>query len=227
MTDIQAPRTVYSDPMGGLFSDPFAGTPRGEAIRLAAERTRKPMRGRIPGEVGVWVFIFGDLMAFGLFFIVFQSARMDEPGVFEASRLTLHLEFGAINTLLLLVGSLLVVRGIRAMRTGTGRAPLLFILTALCGLWFVINKIIEYLWVIDDGYNVGTNLFYGYYFLMTGAHLLHLVLALLGILVVIRISKREVHTAKDLRNVEAFGAYWHLVDLLWVILFPLIYLMRV
>lgn len=218
---------MTQDPLGGLFSDPFQGTARGEAIRVAAERERKPMKGRIPGELGIWIFLFGDMLAFGLIFIVFVSARMDEPEVFETSRRTLHLEFGAINTLLLLCGSLLVVRGIRAMRTGSGNAPLLFGLCWLTGLAFVVNKFIEYAWVIDDGHTVGTNLFYGYYFIFTVAHLIHLVLAMVGMAVVWRISRRPVHTAKDQRWAEVFGAYWHLVDLLWVILFPLIYLMRV
>ncbi|MGQ0632460.1 MAG: cytochrome c oxidase subunit 3 [Sporichthyaceae bacterium] len=218
---------TQSGSLGGLFGDPFSGTPRGEAIRVAQERERKPMRGRVPGEIGIWVFMLGDMVAFALMFIVFMSARMDEPEVFESSRLTLHLEFGAINTLLLLVGSLLVVRGIRALRTGSDRAPLLFLLTGLTGLLFVVNKFIEYAWVTNDGHSLSDNMFYGYYFMLTGAHLLHLVLAMVGMIVVWRISKRDVLTGKDMRNVEAFGAYWHLVDLLWVILFPLIYLMRV
>jgi nitric oxide reductase NorE protein len=167
------------------------------------------------------------MLAFGLIFITFVSARMDDPEMFEESRRTLHTGFGAINTLLLLCGSLFVVRGIRAMRTGSGQASMYFGLCWLTGFVFVVNKFIEYAWVIDDGHNVGTNLFYGYYFIFTIAHLIHLVLALLGMAIVWRISRRPVHTAKDLRWAEVFGAYWHLVDLLWVVLFPLIYLMRV
>lgn len=218
---------MTQDPFGGMFQDPFQGTARGEAIRVAAERERKPMKGRIPGEMGIWIFLFGDMMAFGLIFITFVSARMDDPVMFEQSRQTLHLTFGAINTLLLLCGSLFVVRGIRAMRTGSSNAWKIFGLCWLTGLWFVVNKFIEYGMVIDDGHNIGTNMFYGYYFIFTAAHLLHLVLAMIGMGVVVRIAKRPVHTAKDLRWAEVFGAYWHLVDLLWVVLFPLIYLMRV
>jgi nitric oxide reductase NorE protein len=215
------------DPLGGLFGDPFHGTPQGEAIRVAVERDRKPLRGRVPGEIGVWAFIGGDMMAFGLMFAVFMSARMDEPELFEQSRKTLHLFFGATNTLLLLVGSLLVVRGIRALRTGSGRAPLLFALCWLCGLSFVVNKFVEYSMVIGDGHAIGDNLFYGYYFILTSVHLLHLALGMVGMSVMWKISRRQERSAKDMRNVEAFGAYWHLVDLLWVVLFPLIYLMRV
>lgn len=216
-----------TDPLGGLFSDPFHGTAQGAAIRAAAEKERKPLRGRVPGEVGIWVLIGGDMTAFGLMFAVFMSARMDEPAVFEQSRQTLHLFFGAANTVLLLVGSLLVVRGIRALRTGSGRAPLMFALCWLCGLSFVVNKFIEYSMVIGDGHDIGENLFYGYYFILTAVHLLHLLLGMVGMAVMFKISRRGELSTKDVRNVEAFGAYWHLVDLLWVILFPLIYLMRV
>jgi nitric oxide reductase NorE protein len=113
------------------------------------------------------------------------------------------------------------------MRTGAGNATLLFSLCFLTGLAFVVNKFIEYSMVIDDGHTIGTNMFYGYYFIFTAAHLLHLVLAMVGMAVVVRIARHEVYTAKDHRWAEVFGAYWHLVDLLWVILFPLIYLMRV
>jgi nitric oxide reductase NorE protein len=218
---------MTQDPFGGLFQDPFQGTARGEAMRIAAERERKPMNGRIPGELGIWIFLFGDMMAFGLIFITFVSARMDDPQMFEQSRRTLHITFGAINTLLLLCGSILVVRGIRAMRTGSRNATRLFALCWLTGLWFVVNKFIEYGMVIHDGHTIGTNLFYGYYFIFTIVHLIHLVFAMIGMAVVVRISRRPVYTARDQRWAEVFGAYWHLVDLLWVVLFPLIYLMRV
>src|SRR5262249_25415051 len=129
---------MTQDPFGGLFGDPFQGTARGEAIRVASERERKPMKGRIPGELGIWIFLFGDMMAFGLIFITFVSARMDDPQMFETSRRTLHVTFGAVNTLLLLCGSILVVRGIRAMRTGSGNATRLFALCWLTGFTFAV-----------------------------------------------------------------------------------------
>jgi nitric oxide reductase NorE protein len=213
--------------MGGLFTDPFQGTARGEAIRVAAERERKPLRGRIPGEAGIWIFVTGDMLAFTIIFAVIVSARMDQPAVFEQGRQTLHIEFGALNTLLLLVGSLLVVRAIRALRTGSDRAALLFGLTALCGVAFVVNKGFEYSMLIDEGHVINENLFYGYYFFATLLHLFHLLLGIAGIVIAARIAKRQFNTSRELKLCEVFGTYWHLVDLLWVILFPLLYLMRV
>lgn len=218
---------MQQDSFGGLFTDPFQGTARGEAIRLATEKERKPWRGRIPGETGIWIFIGGDILAFSIIFLVIVSARMDEPALFEQSRRSLHIEFGALNTLLLLVGSLLVVRAIRALRIGAANAPKLFAFTALCGLVFVVNKGIEYSMLVNDGHSISENLFYGYYFIGTALHLFHLMLGIIGMVIAYRIAKRPAQTNRQMQLTEVFGAYWHLVDLLWVILFPLLYLMRV
>lgn len=213
--------------MGGLFTDPFHGTAKGEAIRVAVERDRKPPRGRIPGETGIWIFVAGDMLAFTIIFAVIVSGRMDQPAVFEQGRLTLHDEFGALNTLLLLGGSLLVVRAMRALRTGGDRAATLFGLTALCGFAFVVDKGIEYSMLIGQGHGITQNLFYGYYYFATLLHLFHLLLGIAGMLIATRIAKRTFNTSRDLKLCEVFTTYWHLVDLLWVILFPLLYLMRV
>ena len=213
--------------MGGLFTDPFQGTAKGEAIRVATERERKPLRGRIPGEAGIWIFVTGDMLAFTIIFAVIVSGRMDQPAVFEQGRQTLHDQFGALNTLLLLGGSLLVVRAMRALRTGSDRAALFFGLTVLCGLAFVVDKGIEYSMLIGEGHGITQNLFYGYYYQATLLHLLHLLLGIAGMVIAARIAKREFNTSRELKLCEVFSTYWHLVDLLWVILFPLLYLMRV
>jgi nitric oxide reductase NorE protein len=216
------------DPMGGLFTDPFQGTVEGEAIHDAAQRRRKPPRGRIPGESGIWVFVAGDMLSFSLIFGVIVSGRMDYPAVFEHGRQTLHVGIGTFNTLLLLVGSLLAVRGMRALRTGhSDRASLLFKLTALCGLGFAVNKGIEYSMLIGEGHGITQNPFYGYYYLSTLLHLFHLLLGTAGMIIAARIAKRAYKTARDLKLCEVFTTFWHLVDLLWVVLFPLLYLVRI
>jgi nitric oxide reductase NorE protein len=215
------------DSIGGLFTDPFQGTARGEAIRVAAERERKPLRGRIPGEAGIWIFVAGDMLAFTIIFAVIVSGRMDQPAVFEQGRQTLHIQYGALNTLLLLGGSLLVVRAMRALRTGSDRAALLFGLTVMCGVAFVVNKGIEYSMLIGEGHGITENLFYGYYYFATLLHLFHLLLGIAGMVIAVRIAKRQFNTSRELKLCEVFSTYWHLVDLLWVILFPLLYLMRV
>lgn len=213
--------------MGGLFTDPFQDTAKGESILEATERERKPLRGRIPGEAGIWIFVAGDMLAFTIIFAVIVVGRMDQPTVFEQGRHTLHMQFGALNTLLLLAGSLLVVRAMRALRTNNNRAAPLFGLTILCGAAFVANKGIEYSMLIGDGHGINENLFYGYYYFATLLHLFHLFLGIAGMAIATRIARRQFNTTRELKLCEVFSTYWHLVDLLWVILFPLLYLMRI
>lgn len=210
-----------------LFTDPFAGSARTASPASASAVPKRPSRGRVPGEVGIWVFIVGDMLVFTLFFTVFSHARSQDPVVFEQSRRTLSLTFGAVNTLLLLTGSMLVVQGLHAVRRQATRvAPWMFFLAGLCGVAFIVDKAFEYSSKIDAGHTASSNNFYMYYFLFTGIHVLHLLLALVAITVMWRIARKPVHTAKDLRNLEAGACYWHLVDLLWIVLFPLFYLMR-
>jgi nitric oxide reductase NorE protein len=147
--------------------------------------------------------------------------------VFEQSRRSLHLAFGAVNTLLLLTGSLFVIQGVHAARRNAGKLGSRWFLCALlCGLAFVINKVFEYSSEIHAGHTVTTNDFYMYYFVFTGIHVLHLLLGLIGLVLMARISRTAPVKPRDMRNIEAGASYWHLIDLLWIILFPLFYLAR-
>jgi heme/copper-type cytochrome/quinol oxidase subunit 3 len=102
-------------------------------------------RRRVPGETGVWLFIFGDMMVFAACFIVFLVARSADPMLFEQSRNNAKVAFGAINTLLLLTGSWFVVRGVRAIHSGRqDLSPKLFATAMACGAVFGVNKFIEW-----------------------------------------------------------------------------------
>jgi nitric oxide reductase NorE protein len=219
---------VSSEPRTGALADPFRDpfdTPDLHAI--VAKASRRRLRGHVPGEVGVWVFIFGDLLAFTLFFSVFMYERAHDRAVFEASRRTLELTFGAVNTLLLLTGSLFVALAVRAARQGrTGIGPRLLGPAVLCGAGFVVNKALEYAGKIDAGHTPAQNDFYMYFFAFTGVHLLHLLLGILVLAIMWRITRKPALTATDLRNLEAGACYWHLVDVLWLVLFALLYLVR-
>jgi nitric oxide reductase NorE protein len=186
-----------------------------------------PVAGHVPGEVGIWVFICGDLLVFSMFFGIFVHERSQSSGVFEQSRETLSLTFGAVNTLLLLTASLFVVLGVNAARRQAPRlAPRMFALAALCGCGFVLNKVLEYSSKIQAGHTPDANDFYMYFFVFTGVHLLHLLLGLVALAIMVRIARKPVLGHHDIRNLEAGASYWHLVDLLWIVLFAVLYLMR-
>jgi len=206
------------------FEDPFRDPVQQTDPRAPMWR---PRGGHIPGEVGIWVFILGDLIVFSVFFGVFISERSHDPALFEHSRQTLSLTFGAVNTLLLLTGSLLVAVGIgAARRQALQTCRRMFALALLCGAGFVVNKVLEYSDKLSAGHGPAANDFFMYFFMFTGIHLFHLLIGLLGLTLMWRICRRPTLTATDLRNLEAGASYWHLIDLLWIVLFALLYLVR-
>jgi nitric oxide reductase NorE protein len=220
-TGERAAREGLRDP----FADPFAGRP-------ARTPERRPLgEGRVPGEIGIWVFILGDMLIFGLLFVVFVHERSRSIPMFERAHQTMSLTFGAVNTVLLLTGSLFVVLGLGALRHGTAAlGSRMFLLTLLCGVGFVVNKYLEYSDKITAGDLPTTGSFYMYYFVLTGIHLLHLLLAMVAMTIMYRVARKPVPAGcprrEDLRLVEAGACFWHLVDLLWIVLFALLYLMR-
>ena len=181
----------------------------------------------MPGEVGIWVLILGDMTVFALFFGVFVHYRGHEPAVFAHSQATLNRTYGAVNTLLLLTSSLFVVTGVGAVRRKMQSvAPKLFVGAFICGLGFSVIKVLEYSAKARHGISLNTNDFYMYYFILTGIHFFHLLIGM-GVLVFCwRLSRKPDPDAKQIGYLEAGASYWHMVDLLWIVLFPLIYLMH-
>ncbi|MFE2938140.1 cytochrome c oxidase subunit 3 family protein [Streptomyces sp. NPDC059255] len=189
----------------------------------------RPSRGdgRVPGETGIWVFIFGDLVVFTVLFCVFVHERSRSPEEFERGRQALSLTFGTVNTLLLLTGSVCVVLGLHALRRGAARSGAWsFVVTLLCGAGFVVDKYLEYAHEIQAGHGPSVNVFFMYYFVLTGIHLLHLLIGMAALVIMYRIARTPAPGAEEMRVLEAGGCYWHLVDLLWIVLFALLYLMR-
>jgi nitric oxide reductase NorE protein len=167
------------------------------------------------------------MTVFALFFGTIVYYRMQHPLIFHAGQRHLVQTFGAINTLFLLTSSLFVVFGVRAVRSGKQKwAPRMFGLAALCGTGFAVVKCIEYGEKIHQHLTPATNDFYMYFFVFTGIHFLHLLIGMGVLAFVWRLSRRERIGAKELSLIESGTCYWHMVDLLWVVLFPLFYLMQ-
>lgn len=180
----------------------------------------------LPGEEGIWVFIFGDMMIFGLFFATFVFYRSQNLELYLDSRSTLNVHYGAVNTVLLLTSSLFVALGLHSVRKQLqGLPPLLFSAGWVCGAGFFLVKIIEYGEKIRAGITVMTNEFYMFYYMYTGIHFLHVIIGLVVLMFLLGKSRQSSFTARDIRTFESGAAYWHMVDLLWIILFPLLYLM--
>jgi nitric oxide reductase NorE protein len=183
-------------------------------------------RGRhFPGEAGVWVLILGDMVVFAMFFIVFVHYRGGDVPLYVRSRNTLNPWLGAANTLLMLTSSWFVALAVQAARkNAANESARLLGLAFLCGLSFVLVKVAEYTEKVRVGITLDTNDFYMYYFLFTGIHLVHVLIGM-GVLVYLQRRVRAAdYGAQTIGVMESGASFWHLVDILWIILFALLYL---
>ncbi|MUL65840.1 cytochrome C oxidase subunit III [Mycobacterium sp. CBMA 234] len=187
-----------------------------------------PKQRHIPGELGVWILIFGDMSVFAVLFCVFLNARRSNPAQFAHDQAALNANFGAINTVLLLVSSLCVVMAVRAIRSGAHQAlARRFIVSAwLCGVGFLVIKALEYGEKISHGITPQTSEFFMYYFVLTGLHAFHLLIGLGVLGGLFALARKPGMSKGKFAFFEGGACFWHMVDLLWIVLFPLIFLVR-
>ena len=193
---------------------PADDAPTGQAVRL-------------PGDSGVWAFIIADMAAFAMFFLIFTVGRMAAPELYEDSRQQLDATIGLLNTLILLTSSYVMVRAVEsariANRIGTIRN---LVLTILIGLGFAVTKVLEYKAKGAAGIGLTTNEFFTYYFAFTGIHFLHYVIGIAALLMMLAKARADALDDRFRTWIESVGCYWHMVDLLWIMLFPLLYLLK-
>ena len=181
----------------------------------------------LPGEEGMWVFIFGDMTVFAMLFGVYLYYRAADVAEFNRSQLLLNQTFGVVNTLVLLTSSLLVVTALRAIRGGALPLARWLLYGAMaCGVAFIANKAIEYGQKISMDIVPATNDFFMYFYVMTGLHLLHVVIGLALLWFMVTLTRRQVRGDRELRYLEGAACFWHMVDLLWIVIFPLLYLVK-
>ena len=182
---------------------------------------------KIPGEVGVWIFILGDISVFAVFFTYYLVQRSKQVHLFDVSQATLNKGFGGINTVFLLISSLFVVLAVRSMRAAERVLAQRFVAGAfLCGVAFIAVKVIEYHERIAAHQVPSANSFYLLYFVLTGLHLFHLIVGLAVLTALWSFARKADLTANQWAFFEGGSCFWHMVDLLWIVLFPLIFLVR-
>jgi nitric oxide reductase NorE protein len=182
----------------------------------------------VPGEPGIWVLLFGDMLVFTVLFTVYLHQRGIHPELFAASQGALNRTLGATNTLVLLTSSILVVFATRALRRPELRylARRLTLGGALVGSCFVVIKAFEYHEKIAAGITPSTNEFFMYYFVLTGLHLAHVIIGLVVLTVLSTLARKPEPTKTHIAFFEGGACFWHMVDLLWIVIFPLVFLVR-
>lgn len=180
---------------------------------------------RIPAESGTWVFLFGDMLVFGVFFVTFMVERAKAPELFDVARTSLHIGVGVINTLVLLTSSLCIVVALGAIRAGAKSIAFKAISASIAlGLVFIGLKVYEYVSLATTGNGPGANDFFLYYFILTGLHLFHVCIGIAVLAIMLTQTRRDELSATRMAAVEGGACFWHLVDLLWIVLFALLYL---
>ena len=181
----------------------------------------------LPGDFAIWMFIFMELLVFAIAFMAYAFARMQNVEMFNEYQLTLNRESGAINTVLLITASYFVIRAVHAIRTDDSKGCVQWLYAALgCSSVFLILKSIEYYDKFSAGISLSTNTFYMFYLSLTLFHFLHVILGMIILLAVAIKAKRGAYSSQDHLGVETGASYWHMVDLVWIILFPLVYVIR-
>ncbi len=174
---------------------------------------------QLPGNPMIWLLIISEIAVFGAGFAGFVIAFLLDPETFSKSQDTLNRLAGAINTMVLITSGLFAALAVKEeSENNTGRMRLYVGLAIVTGLVFLGVKWVEYSGEIAAGHMLDTNNFFTLYYLLTGFHALHVVL---GIIILAIVGWKH-----SLNNLETGAAFWHMVDLIWVILFPVVYLLR-
>ena len=181
----------------------------------------------LPGDLAMWFIILLELTTFALLFVAYAVMRSRTPELFNESQLMLDRSKGLVNTWLLIGGSWCVVRAIQAIREGARGAGVRWLLAAqVCGVVFLVLKLKEYGALFEAGIDLETNRFYTFYFTLTGFHFLHVFAAVVVLAILTVLNRRSDGNPDQLHALETGAVFWHMVDLLWIVLFPLVYLMR-
>jgi cytochrome c oxidase subunit III len=192
-------------------------------------------RDDLTSKTGMWFFLFTEMLLFGGLFIVYSVYRFRNAQAFHLAAHELNVAIGTINTIILLTSSTTIAMSITAIQKKNKKLALLLIgITIFLGLAFLVNKYFEWGEHLKEHIYPGSAvlalrgqgdvLFYGLYFFMTGLHALHIIIGLIFIGVITRMIIRDKIDSGNFVLLENSGLYWHLVDLIWIFLFPLFYL---
>ncbi|MDO9252206.1 MAG: cytochrome c oxidase subunit 3 [Hydrogenophaga sp.] len=186
-----------------------------------------PVEPRLAGDGVVWLLVLAELLTFGLLFVSFAFARWRQPDVFAEGQAALDLSTGAINTLLLVLASWAAVRAVRAFEADRSEAGARWLLVALVGaVGFLVVKSHEFAGKVQAGFDWATDAFTLLYTLLTGFHFLHVVVGAIVFTLLWRKARAGAYGRVNHMGPASGAVFWHMVDLLWMVLFPLVYVIR-
>ncbi|WDE08434.1 cytochrome c oxidase subunit 3 family protein [Thalassomonas viridans] len=182
---------------------------------------------RLPGDLAMWFFILMELTVFAIFFIGFSVAERLNPALFSSGRQSLHLWVGLVCTLVLVISSYFVALAVVKVRQEDNPAAKTLLMTALMFAAVYLGvKLWEYRQLIALGYDLSTDTFYTLYFFTTAFHFMHVLLGMIILAYMAVKAGKNAYSRENYQGFEAGAAYWHMVDLVWVLLFFLVYVVH-
>ena len=187
---------------------------------MSTETEPQSLLEELPGDLMIWVLIISELLVFGAGLLAFLAVRAGELGLFAASQDHLNRVAGAVNTMVLVTSGFMAAMAARAAGNSENlRATRGWLMGAMAlGTLFMAIKGLEYAEKFHAGIGIETNDFFTFYYLLTGFHAAHVLAGLVIFALLFWRPKKQL--------VEAGAQFWHMVDLVWLLLFPIIYLLR-
>lgn len=204
----------------------MARTPSDTSLTFGANYAlrKENILDRLPGSGAIWVAILSEMTEFALMFIFFFLAKAHYPEVFSAGPAKLNTMAGMLNTLALLSSSFFVAKAVQNVkRDNIPRAIRWMWMSFFAGMVYLVIKYWEYRWNIAHGYNVNTDAFFAGYYYLTFNHFLHVGWGSGALLWGVMRLKQGGYTVDDHQGLESIASYWHMIDLAWIIIFPLLY----
>jgi len=181
----------------------------------------------IPGSLAIWFAILAEMSEFAIMFIVYFIAKVHNPELFYQGPTKLNTTAGTANTIIMLTSSFFVVRAVIAVRNNQLKESTRWLWGAvICGILYLIIKYFEYQWNSAQGLDTETNIFYGVYYYVTFNHFLHVGWGSAGLVWVIYRIKTGIYTKDEHEGLINMALYWHMIDLAWITIFPLLYVIR-
>lgn len=192
---------------------------------LAPAGARLPV-GRVPGNTGIWVGITCEFVEFTVLFAVYFVARAHYPAAFHAGPAQLSALAGTAITLLMVTSSYCIASALHAMRRNRQRSAAIWLTSALfSALGYPLVKYLEIRWNLAHGIDGDAGIFFTVYYYLTLNHLVHASWGILGILFVLARLVFGTYSADNHAGLDALGSYWHATDMIWLVLFPLFYVL--
>jgi len=187
-----------------------------------------------PGDLAIWIIIYVEFITFALLFLGYAFSRRLDVELFNASQLAVNQTSGFINTFILITSSYFVVKAVQNIRKMTQESQeksnieaskwLLFAI--MCGMAFLMIKVTEFSHIFGMGIHMSTNKYFMFYIMLTVFHFLHVLLGTGILFIIYKKTKVYGYLPNDSKGIETGASYWHMVDLLWIVLFPLVYIIR-